>query len=135
MAVRRSLLSWLMTSSGISLGQAAAHSPMLVQPPKPSWSCCAVMSTTRLHRSGWPWGSSPRWVIFAPRKSEAEPLRLAVDHQRAHAADALATVGVERDRLLAHLVELLVEDVEHLQEAHVLGDPGHLVGVDLALVL
>ena len=35
-AVRRSRLSWEITSSGISLGQAAVHSPMLVQPPKPS---------------------------------------------------------------------------------------------------
>ena len=35
-AVRRSRLSWEITSRGISLGQAAAHSPMLVQPPKPS---------------------------------------------------------------------------------------------------
>ena len=39
MAWRRSLLSWLMTSSGISFGHAAEHSPMLVQPPKPSSSC------------------------------------------------------------------------------------------------
>ena len=48
-------------------------------------------------------------------------VRLAVDHQAAHAADALAAVGVERDRLLALLVELLVEDVEHLEERHVGG--------------
>src|SRR4051795_223819 len=73
MAVRRSRLSWEMTSSGISLGHAAAHSPMLVQPPKPSWSCWATMEATREYRSGCPWGSSPRWVILAPRNSDAEP--------------------------------------------------------------
>ena len=32
------------------------------------------MSTTRLQRSAWPWGISPRWVTLAPRKSVAEPL-------------------------------------------------------------
>jgi hypothetical protein len=57
---------------------------------------------------------------------------LAVDHQAARAADALATVGVERDRLLARGVELLVEHVEHLEEGHVLGDPVELVGAHLA---
>ena len=60
-------------------------------------------------------------------------VRLAVDHQAAHAADALATVGVERDRLLALGVELLVEHVEHLEERHVLGDAVELVGVHRAL--
>ena len=73
-AVRRSLFSCEITSSGISLGHAAVHSPMLVQPPKPSWSCWATMLTTRESRSGWPCGSSPRWVILAPMKSDAEPL-------------------------------------------------------------
>src|SRR5690606_35813784 len=52
MAVRRSLLSWEITSSGIPLGQAAVHAPMLVQPPKPSWSCWPTMLTTRVSRSG-----------------------------------------------------------------------------------
>ena len=51
MAVRRSLLSWEITSRGISLGQDAVHWPMLVQPPKPSWSCWATMFTTRVQRS------------------------------------------------------------------------------------
>ena len=58
---------------------------------------------------------------------------LAVDHQAAHAADALAAVGVERDRLLALGVELLVEHVEHLEERHVRGDVVDLVGVHRAL--
>src|SRR5690606_17563626 len=47
------------------------------------------------------------------------PVGHAVDDQAAHAADALAAVAVEGDRLLALLDELLVEDVEHLQEGHI----------------
>ena len=46
-APRRSRLRVLMTSSGISLGQASAQAPVLVQPPKPSWSCWATILTTR----------------------------------------------------------------------------------------
>ena len=46
----------------------------------------------------------------------------AVDHQAAHAADALAAVVVEGHRFVAGLDELLVQDVEHLQERHVLRD-------------
>ena len=34
----------------------------------------------RLRRSAWPWGRSPRWVIFAPRNSAAEPLGQAATH-------------------------------------------------------
>jgi hypothetical protein len=43
----------------------------------------------------------------------------AVDHQRAGAADALAAVVVEGDRLLALRDQPLVEHVEHLEERHV----------------
>lgn len=48
----RSRFSWPMVSNGICLGQTAAHSPMFVQPPKPSASCCAIIVLTRLYRSG-----------------------------------------------------------------------------------
>src|SRR5699024_8824868 len=48
-----------------STGQTAAHSPMLVQPPKSSSSCWLTMLTTREARSGCPCGSMPRWVTFA----------------------------------------------------------------------
>jgi hypothetical protein len=58
------------------------------------------------------------WQVVVPRRGRAG----AVDHQAAHAADALAAVVVEGDRLLALGVELLVEDVEHLEERHVSGD-------------
>ena len=53
-------------------GQACEHSPMLVQPPKPSRSCWATMFTTRSSRSGCPWGMRPRWVIFAAVNSIEE---------------------------------------------------------------
>ena len=36
-----------MTSCGISFGQAAVHSPVLVQPPKPASSWAFSMFTTR----------------------------------------------------------------------------------------
>ena len=44
------------------------------------------------------------------------PCRPAVDHQRAHAADAFAAIVIERDGLLTLVAQLLVEDVEHLEE-------------------
>jgi hypothetical protein len=49
-------------------------------------------------------------------------VRHAVDHHAAHAADAFAAVVVEGHRVVAVEDELLVEDVEHLQEARVRGD-------------
>jgi hypothetical protein len=67
-------------------------------------------------------------------RGDLRAVRLTVDHQATHAADALATVAVERDRLLAGLVQLLVQDIEHLQEAHVLADALELVAVHRALV-
>src|SRR5690606_21348926 len=62
-------------------------------------------------------------------------VRGAVDDQRAHAADALAAVVVERDGLLALRDELLVEDVKHLQKRGVRGDVVELVFDHPPLVL
>src|SRR5690606_2331022 len=56
MAPSRSRFSREIVSSGMPFGQTAVHSPMLVQLPKPSASCCATMPTTRCFRSGWPCG-------------------------------------------------------------------------------
>ena len=42
----------VMDTSGMPFGQAVAHSPVSVQPPKPSSSICATMSRTRVSRSG-----------------------------------------------------------------------------------
>jgi hypothetical protein len=58
------------------------------------------------------------WQVAVP----AGAVRLAVDHAAAAAADALAAVVVEGDRLLVLLDELLVDVVEHLEEGHVVGD-------------
>ena len=52
----------------------------------------------------------------------------AVDHETAHAADALTTVVVKGDGLLVRVRELLIEHVEHLQERHV---RGHAINVIL----
>src|SRR5581483_9151546 len=49
----------------------------------------------------------------------------AVDHEPARAADALAAIAVERDRVLAVGGELVVDHVEHLEERHV---GAHVVG-------
>ena len=213
---------------GISLGQAAAHSPMLVQPPNPSASCCAdhrhdsvvALRLTlgqqpevrhlgaheqhpRCVGAGGDAGAAPdaggrrerlvdvvlgdehrvrvrcragvhrhepaglddpvergpvhdevlehRERRRAPRldgdgvavrerahvqlagRRHLRTVRLAVDHQAAHAADALAAVAVERDRVLAVEDEPLVEDVEHLEERHVRGHVVDVVGDQAAL--
>jgi hypothetical protein len=62
------------TSSFMSFGQTASHSPMLVQLPKVSSLACAAIANTRDPRSGWPCGSIPGWAIFAPMNSDAEAL-------------------------------------------------------------
>lgn len=59
----------------------------------------------------------------------------AIDHETAHAADALSAVMVESDRVLSLFDEPLVEHVEHLQERHVLAGLVHLVADHAALVL
>ena len=62
-----------MTSSGMSFGQAASHSPWFVQPPKPSRVHRARPSRrTRSMRSGWPCGSSARCETLAPANSIAD---------------------------------------------------------------
>jgi hypothetical protein len=66
-------------------------------------------------------------------RGDLRAVRHAVDDDAARAADALATVVVERHRLLAGLEQLLVEDVEHLEERHVVADVVELVGVQLPL--
>ncbi len=53
-----------MKSIEISLGHAASHSPWLVHEPKNS-SITSTMFSTRMSRSGWPWGSKLRWATLA----------------------------------------------------------------------
>src|SRR5439155_10316423 len=73
-------------------------------------------------------------VELAQRRPFARAVRLAVDDRSARAADPLAAVVVERDRILPPLDELLVQDVEHLQEGHVGGDALRLIGDEAPLV-
>ncbi len=44
---------------------------MLVHWPKDSLFIWATIFRARESRSGWPWGSKPRWLIFAPVKRDA----------------------------------------------------------------
>src|SRR5262249_17394004 len=67
-------------------------------------------------------------VQLARRRALRRSVRATVDHHRARAADAFATVVVERDRFAAVGDQSLVDDVEHLEERHLGRDVG---GVDL----
>ena len=60
---------------------------------------------------------------------------MSVDVERAHAADTLATVVVENERLFAALDELLVQDVEHFEEGSIGGDILHFKCVEMTLCL
>ena len=71
-------------------------------------------------------------VELARRGALVAAVRTAVDHQRAHAADAFAAIVIERDRLFALRDQLLVEDVEHLEERRVRRNLLDLVRDELA---
>ena len=58
-----------------------------------------------------------------------------VDIQRAHAADTLAAVVVEDERLLASLDELFVHDVEGFEEGGIVRYVLQFVGIEMALCL
>src|SRR2546426_2297179 len=87
-----------MKSIDISLGHAAMHSPWLVHAPNPSASICATMFTTRLERSGWPWGRRPRCDAFAATNSIAEALGQAATHAP-HPMHAAASIARSASRL------------------------------------
>ncbi len=72
-------------------------------------------------------------VHLTGRRAALRSVRLAVDHQRAGAADALPAVVVEDDRVLALLDQPLVEDVEQLEERRLVADLGDLVRLEPAL--
>src|SRR6202789_4302686 len=69
-----------MKSCEISFGHAALHSYWFVQLPKPRPSIVLTIARTRLSRSGWPWGSRPRWETFAATKSIALEFLQAATH-------------------------------------------------------
>jgi len=58
-------------------------------------------------------------VSLAARNGAVRTVGLAVDDQRARAADPFAAVVGERNRILALALEVVVDDVEHLEERHV----------------
>ena len=43
---------------------------------------------------------------------------LTVDHEAARATDAFTTIAVERDRLMAVVDQVFVDEVEHFEERH-----------------
>jgi hypothetical protein len=55
-----------------------------------------------------------------------------IDHQAAGAADPLTTVVVKGDLFFAAFDEFFVDDIEHLQKRHVLGDVAGPVFDELA---
>ena len=59
-------------------------------------------------------------------------VRMTVDDHAAGAADTFATVVFERYRLFLLGNQLLVKDIEHLQEGHVLGYLVELIGFEVA---
>ena len=69
-------------------------------------------------------------VDLAGRGTLARAVCVAVDVQRAHAADTLAAVVVEGHGLLALVYEVVVQDVEHFEERGVGRDVLHLVGLE-----
>ena len=69
-----------------------------------------VIVSPSLNLRMWSWHTVP------PR---IRPVRHAVHHEPARAADALAAVGIERNRILAGANQRVVDDVEHLEERHV----------------
>jgi hypothetical protein len=127
---------------GTGTAWASGAEPVLTEMKPPAWMIRskALRSTTRSLMTG---NASARHGSMRDRRRRrgTAHVQLAgggalrgrapgrtVDHQAAHAADALAAVAVEGDRLLALGVELLVEDVEHLEERHVFETSADLVG-------
>ena len=71
-------------------------------------------------------------VKFAGRAGMIRPVRFAVDGERARAANALAAIGVERDRFFAATEQLFVHDVEHLEKRSIRRNIGRFVFDELA---
>ena len=71
-------------------------------------------------------------VQLARRRRLLTTVGTAVDHHRTRAADAFATIVVERDRLFALFGELFVQHVEHLEERGVFANAGDFVRHHLA---
>ena len=62
-------------------------------------------------------------------------MRTAVDVQRAHTADTLAAVVVERHGLLALVDQVVVQNIQHLEKRGVGGDVLDFVGFECPFCL
>ena len=71
-ALKYSRFKRAMLDSEIAAGQAASHSAVFVQAPKPSASMRATMFSTRAVRSGLPCGNSAICETLAPTNSMAD---------------------------------------------------------------
>jgi hypothetical protein len=58
-----------------------------------------------------------------------------VDHEAARATDALTTVVLEGNRVLALADQILIEDIEHLEKRHMGADVVELIGREATLVI
>ena len=72
-------------------------------------------------------------VELAGRHGLLRPVCVAVDVERAHAADTFAAVVVECHRLLARMDEVVVQDIQHFEERGVGRDVLDTVGFESAL--
>src|SRR3954469_583969 len=73
-AEKYSLFKRAILLSRISFGQVSAQAPILVQEPKPSLSCCATISSTRVLCSGCPCGNKAKCETFAAVNNIPEAL-------------------------------------------------------------
>ena len=131
---------------GIRLASGAPPVGAVMNPPTSTMRSNAARSTIRslmignaAARHGSTTISSPllehAHVQLARGGAALRAVGLAVDHQRARAADALATVVVEDDGVLALLDQPLVEDVEQLEERCLVADLGDLVRLEATLLV
>ncbi len=74
-------------------------------------------------------------VNFAGGARMIGAMRFAVDRERAGAADAFATIRIERDRLFAAADQAFVHDIEHFEKRRIRGNVGRFVLDELALRL
>ena len=132
-------------SLGTAIRFASGALPVgaVMKPPASMMRSKAPRSTTRSLTSGKPAERKGSTVIVSPSVKRAQvqlagrgavlgAVGLAVDRQPARAADPLAAVGVERDGLAALAGQVLVQEVEQLEERHLVGRVVDLVGLELA---
>jgi hypothetical protein len=73
-------------------------------------------------------------VKLAQRRARQRAVRHAIDHAAAHAANALAAIAVEGHRVFVSRNQILVQNIEHLKERHVLADVRNFVSHHAALL-